>query len=157
MLRFAIGVFAIIGLLIGCGGGQKAGTVSGTVTYKGLPVKAGNIRFHTDRGVVSGILDSSGGYEVASVPFGTATVTIETESLKPAPKPTRAYPGKAGGAGAELDAQRLAAEKAAGVNPKTASSADYVPIPTKYADSRTSDLKVTIEAGNQTKDFTLVD
>jgi hypothetical protein len=88
-------------ILLGCG--KKSLTpasVSGTVSYKGKPVKAGQISFYPkEGGLYPTSLKDDGTYSIIGVPSGEMTVAIETESANPN-KPTygRGQGGKGGGA-----------------------------------------------------------
>jgi len=52
--------------------------------------------------------------------------------------------------------ERMEAEKQMGA-PVRQSPAQYVKIPAKYADPKTSPLQVTLEKGKQSMDFNLTD
>jgi hypothetical protein len=160
-LRFLLLVLLALGLAAGCNRSKTQSKVSGKVTYKGQLVKGGSIVFHSeDMGSYPSSLSPEGTYEMVDLPAGPMTVTIETESLAP-DKKARAYPGR-GGAGskaAAIDNARLAAEGMAGSSAAAQKEAAerYVKIPKKYADAKTSPLKVTLERGKQVKDFELTD
>jgi hypothetical protein len=171
MLKFRLGLFVLLALVLaaGCHRTNAPSKVSGKVTYKGQPVKAGNIIFHSeDSGSYPASLNQDGTYEIVDVPMGAMTVTVETEFLNP-DKRTPGYPGMGGlrsgvgqGAakGAAMDKERVAAERKAGVGgplSKEDMAARYVKVPLKYGLPRSSPLKVTLEAGKQVKDFDLTD
>lgn len=64
-------------LLSGCGYFENAGSVSGTVNYKGQPVSEGSISFVSYNGqVITGPIDKNGRYAVSQVPIGSAKVTV---------------------------------------------------------------------------------
>jgi len=163
MLQFRLGLCAAalsLGLLAGCGGTRNPNApakITGSVKYQGKPVPGGNIVFHTknNQGMYRCSLGADGTYEIADVPTGALTVTVETESLNPSKKKGPAYPG-AGGKGSKLDAEYMAGVKKSGM-PVNATPAVYQRIPEKYAKAETSPLTVTVEAGSQTHDFTLTD
>lgn len=70
----------------GCGFFENAGTVSGTVRYKGQPLSEGSVSFVSEKGqVVTGTIDKSGRYVVAHVPIGPAKVTVQVVSAKGPP------------------------------------------------------------------------
>jgi len=144
----------VVGVLCGCGGSSVAPSrISGRVTYKGAPVPAGGIAFHSeDKGVYPCALSPDGSYSITDVPVGKMVVTIDTEFLNPAKK-VKDYGGK----GAAGYAERLAAEKAAGIQAGEKSSGTYMKIPEKYSTPKTSPLIVTIESGKQTREFELTD
>jgi hypothetical protein len=161
MLKFRLTLLVLLapGLVAGCNRSKTPSKVTGTVTYKGQPVKAGNIVFHSeDMGSYPGTLSPEGTYEIVDLPAGNMTVTVETESVRPDQK-TTGYPRGRAGKAAAIDNERLAAEgmagSAAAANKEAAER--YVKIPKKYADAKTSPLKVTLEAGKQVKNIELTD
>jgi len=171
MRKVQLGLFGTLAfvLVAGCTGGrtQSFGKISGKVTYKGQPVKAGNVVFHSDsQGNFSGPLLIDGTYEVADVPPGAMTVTVENEFLNP-DKKTPNYPGRMpggqGGKAEKMDLERMKGEKAnmtpGGFGPmsKEEMAARYVKIPAKYTDPKGTPLTVTISAGRQSHDFELTD
>jgi hypothetical protein len=142
---FALGFLPFLVLVVGCGSvtSNTPATVSGTVTYKEMPVTGGTVTFYPkEGGAYPTGLDLEGRYTI-SVPTGEFTVTVETESINPKRKAV-AYEGKKGTVGSVPE----------GVGDFTG---EYVPIPHKYADKSTSGLTITLSAGNQTKDFPLTD
>jgi hypothetical protein len=158
MLKFRLGLLLalVLGLVAGCGTNSATpARVSGTVTYNGQPVKAGNISFHTDKGSYSSSLSATGTYEIVDLPMGSAAVTIETESQNP-DKKAQAY---GGGMGPKMDPGKMAggAPAGAGGKSKEEMAALYVKIPAKYADPKTTTLNVTLERGRQVKNFDLTD
>ena len=136
--------------LLGCSGGDKQApaTVSGSLSYNGQPVKAGTMQFHTADGVpYSAQIAPDGTYTATDLPTGEMVVTVETESINP----NKAAP-KGG------DAARRMKMQVQQPAPGTTTAGDlYVKIPRKYADPKSSPLKVTLERGRQTYDFTLTD
>lgn len=81
------GVFLI---LVGCSSGPQTGTVTGTVKYKGAPVAAGTINFHSGKGSGSqGTLDASGNFTLAgNLEVGEYKVYIQPPVPEPAPPGT---------------------------------------------------------------------
>jgi hemoglobin len=118
-------------------------SVSGKVTFKGKPLPAGNVGFHPKDGkggTVIGPIHKDGTYSVSRLLVGEYVVTVETESVKKraVPKPPQgAEPAKGG-------------EPAKGAEP-----ANYVAIPNKYADAKTSGLTYKAVKGEQTFDIDL--
>jgi hypothetical protein len=156
-LRLAVLLLLALALVAGCRRSAAPAKVSGTVSYKGQPLKAGNITFHSDKGSYSATIDSDGSYRMSSLPTGTMTVTVDTEFLNP-DKKSPGYPGGAGGKAAAVDAERLAAERKMGMPAppsKEEMAARYVKIPKEHASAKTSKLTVTIEPGKQVKNFDL--
>jgi hypothetical protein len=140
-----------LGLMLGCEANPQApARIKGTVTYKGDPLPAGTVMFHTtDMGSYPAVLSPDGTYTIRDVPKGKVVVTIETESANPKTKKA-----DYGGKGGKDYAERLAAEKGAAERmppPK------YVKIPRKYADREQSPLNFEARAGDQVHNFTLTD
>jgi hypothetical protein len=153
MRTLRLGLLALaLGLLLGCGrGSQVPAKVSGKVTYKGQPVPAGSITFHSeDKGSYSGTLGEGGAYEIPDLPAGTLKVTVETESVNPNKK----NPTYEKGRGGAIDNEYQKAMQRPGQND---AGKNYVKIPAKYAKPETTDLSVTLKAGKQTQDFELKD
>ena len=102
--QFAVAAAAALGVAAGCGPkSQTPAKVSGTVTYKGQPLKGGNITFHSeDKGNYNGSINEDGTYAIFDVPTGTMKVSIDTEFLNPDRKipdyaTTKGRGGKGGG------------------------------------------------------------
>lgn len=117
----------------GCGFFENAGTVSGSVRYKGQPLTEGSVSFVGENGqVASGAIDSSGSYVVAHVPVGSAKVTVQVASSM-APMSFIAAPktSQASGTG--------------------------VKIPLRYCVPSTSGLQHSVTKGKQTFDIDLKD
>ncbi len=156
MRRFGtlLGAAALLALpLVGCTHNPQApARVGGRITYKGSPVPAGTVMFHTpDKGIYPGPLNAEGTYEILDVPTGELVVTVETETINPKKK----APDYAGGKGAKMYAERVAAE--GNTAALKAPPQQYVRIPPKYADPKQSPLRATLQAGRQSQDFTLTD
>ena len=131
---------------IGCG--NPTGTVSGKVYYQEKPLKGGNVTFVNTEQKVSRLapIQEDGSYKVEKVPVGEVTITVETQSLKPAGRgnlPTYAPPaGKESPGGYKP--------------PKLAENAKrYTPIPGGYATAETSKLKYKVESGSKDHDIKL--
>jgi hypothetical protein len=163
-VRFGLIGALVLLVLVGCANRSQApARISGRVTYKGQPVKAGNITFHTAENTpFPSSLGTDGSYEIVDMATGPMTVTVETESMNPEKKaqsyPTRGNP--AGSKAAAMDAMRIAAEKESGGGgpmSKEEMAARYVKIPEKYSSPKTSGLTVNISNGRQSKDFELTD
>jgi hypothetical protein len=152
-LRF-LGLALGLAALAGCTTNPQApARISGTVTYKGSPVPAGTVVFHTpEQGSYAARLNTDGTYEVRDVPKGKMTVTVETESVNPNKKNPETYGGSKG---AKQYAERLAAEGRAAAE-KTPPE-QYMKIPSKYADRETTPLSIDAAAGAQIQNFPLTD
>lgn len=133
----ALAVAAVVLTPLGCGkGGPVMGRVSGTVTYKGQPVKKGTVSFvstEATRRNATGQLDANGYY------------TLQTEE-----------PGD----GAEVGDYEVALyshqEKILDYTPKTPVKPERT-IPEKYENPKTSGLKKTVQSGSNKFDFDLTD
>jgi hypothetical protein len=119
-LAAALGLFAT-----GCRGG---GTVSGTVTLDGAPLKAGTVTFHPvgDGPAAIGSIKPDGSYELAvgaerSIPPGEYVVTVEGNE---------------------------SASSEAPADPRTPPRPPKRITPDKYASKDRSDLRVTLKAGS---------
>jgi len=137
-------------LVFGCGtkvNPNAPATVSGKVTYKGAPVTAGTVDFHPagSKGTISGPIKSDGMYTARDLPTGEMVVTVNTEMANP----NRKTPSYGGGKGKS--------PIAAPPGPPPTGGGEYVKIPAKYANPKTSGLTVTLNAGQNTKDIDLAD
>jgi hypothetical protein len=164
-------------LVWGCGSKRPASSsVSGQVTYNGAPVTGGSITFHSpDSGVYPSSIDAKGNYNVADLPDGELVVTIETESRntnKQVPiydarsgssgaKMVRLYGQTAGGGGGGskegAPPKDMKTKSPAGESAPQGDAGEYVKIPEKYGQKKTSPLKVTIKSGQQSQNFELTD
>ena len=135
-------IFGVLLATLGCGGSQ--GKVSGTVTYKGQPLKGGKVSFVTSAGdkkaaVADCEIDESGKYSVSRLPPGEYKICVETESFKPNEQQlmmakTRPKDAK-GGVDIEARAKR------------------YTPIPAEYGNPDTTPEKIQVKSGSQTRDI----
>jgi len=137
---FVGGLLSSLLLILGCGG--EGGTMSGVIKYKGMPLKGGAVVFITPTKNVRGDIDENGRYKVENVPLGEATVTVDTESLKPVKTPKLNTPPKG-------------VEPPVGYKAPNSQADRYVPIPKEYRDPKTTKLKVTVTGGHQEQDLTL--
>jgi hypothetical protein len=161
-----LGILTLLALIVsmgatGCAGGKKC-TITGTVSYKGTPLKGGNITFVSTAGklTVSGVIAEDGSYKLQNVPAGTVKICVETRSLLPP-------------IGAMTDAGPMAGKMGAGKNPPTYApppgmnsdykppqiedkSKRYVRIPDLYANEKTTKLDYTVESSTK-KDIDLTD
>jgi hypothetical protein len=164
MLRFRLGLFLLLALalIVGCHRSQTPAKVTGTVKYKGQPLKGGTITFESDSmGSYNASLSQEGAYEIVDMPAGTMKVIVETESMNPDKKKPN-YPGRGAGAAksAQMDKERAAKEKASGTGGPLSHDealARYVKIPAKYSNRTATPLKADVTAGRQTVDFDLTD
>lgn len=122
----AVAAAALSLFVAGCGGG--GGTVSGTVTLDGNPLKTGVVTFHPVAGGAAaiGAVTKDGSYEVAigtetAIPQGEYLVTVDGS------EPTTSEPGP---------------------GPPTPPAPPRRIIPDKYANKDTTDLRATVKAGS---------
>ena len=157
MYKVRLGLFAALALVLaaGCRTSLTPAKVTGKVTYKGEPVKGGEIAFHSDQGTYRSSIGQDGSYDISDLPVGEMTVTVDTEFLNPDKK--QQIPGGARGM-ASMN-ERLKAERAAGRGPASREDqlARYTKIPVKYSNPASTDLKTKLEKGKQTRDFELKD
>ncbi|HEY7312799.1 MAG TPA: hypothetical protein VH643_25775 [Gemmataceae bacterium] len=149
-----------LAIALGCGHSKRDPSIaSGKVTYKGQEVSAGTITFHPvsqEEGVGYGFPLKPEGYTAVSLPAEEMVVTVETESKNPKrAKPTYGPPGKKGPGGKEDYRQKMM-EKGA-VPQDSGPTGNYVQIPKKYADKKTSPLRATLTAGKHDLSFELKD
>lgn len=126
--------------------------VSGSISYKGQPIKAGAMAFHTSSGTVyPAQISPDGTYTATDIPEGEMVVTVETESVNPGQK---APQGKDADRRMKIQQQAPPEGVAASAPPPTQS---YLKIPSKYANPKTSPLTTTVRAGRQVQNFDLTD
>lgn len=158
MCRYKLtGILPLAALVAGLGCGQTSNPIapariSGKISYKGQPIKAGVMNFYTPEGVAySAQISKDGTYSATDIPAGELVVTVETESLSPARK---------GGAEAALRQKMSASmvqQRPGGTGGGTAEPEPYIKIPNKYANPKTSPLTVTTKPGRQVHDIDLTD
>jgi hypothetical protein len=110
----------------GCAGGEVLGTVRGTVSFQGAPVRDGMVLFtNPEKGVnITAPLQENGTFEVQMAKgFGLPVGTYQVAVIPPLPKVVTSWPAQA---------------------PKPP---PYPNIPARYRDPKTSDLKVEVVAG----------
>jgi len=129
--RFGL-LLVVLGAVVSCSTGTKMASVSGKVTYKGKPLKAGQIVFIDSKGKSAGAeIGADGRYEVKAA-VGENAVMVESQgsagaAVKSAEGYSKSMPGKS-------------------------------LIPERYQSPATSGLKYTVKAGDNTNvDFNLTD
>jgi hypothetical protein len=161
MLKFGLGlcVALSLGLTAGCNSSRNPtapASISGRVTYNNKPVRGGTIVFHAKEGKGSyrSALAADGTYEITDLPTGPMVITVETESLNPQKK-GQSY---GGGKGAKVDQEYAEAMRKMGAPVGQATTrGEYVRIPEKYSNPRTSPLSMTLEEGRNVKEWSLTD
>lgn len=178
----AIVLLPLLLVLAGCGTKKTASaSLSGKVTLNGEPVPGGRLAFFSDTGSYSAVINAQGNYELADIPPGDYTVTVDNEYLDPNKK-TPVYTGgqtsgpqmpmaKGGGDLAAKYGGAMSAPsgvpngqaykgKAPDASPvpegaQIAGEGSYVPIPSVYKKKDTSTLKIKVEPGSNKKDIEL--
>jgi hypothetical protein len=118
----------------GCGGGPKFCDVKGKVTYDGKPLPGGTVQItdEKDTQMVFGDLNIDGEFKIPRAPAGTVRVVVRTDSVKTLLDPAIA--------------KQLQAKGVAAVAPDPKEKGNkYVPIPARYADRSTSDLRLDLK------------
>jgi len=116
--------------------------VSGKVSYKGAPVKGGNITFVSSEGKASAStsINEDGTYTISKVPAGAVQICVETETLNPAKRSkTPKYSPPPG----------MKAPEGLGSGNTEDLSKRYVWIPPAYANPETTKLAYTVKGGSQ--------
>jgi hypothetical protein len=156
--RFLPVVFLGGAFVLGCSSGNPnaPARVTGTVKYNGQPVKAGQLTFHTPEGTAYGAqLNTDGTYTATDLPAVDMVVTFDTEYLNKDRKV------EVKGAKAQKDMDRRMKEMNSGRQAPTDAGVQattlYVKVPAKYADKKTSPLKVTLTRGSNSYDVELTD
>jgi hypothetical protein len=131
------GLLVLLLAISGCGRSRPpGGTVTGTVTYKGEPVPAGQVSFiAVDGKSAMAHLDEEGNYEATDVPLGKVSVTVTT------PPPA---------AGIENAAKNAPKGKRFGVGNPIVAPGKIVSVPGKYSDPAKSGYSTTVTEGTQT-------
>jgi hypothetical protein len=138
----------VLGIIAGCNKGNPnaPASVSGKVTYKDKTLTAGMVTFFTPEGTPYNCpIKADGTYSGTDMPAGDLTVTVETESANTSKKVPQ-YGGK---------------DRAGGASPapqdRNTEAGEYVKIPKKYGDKKTSSLTANLTKGKNTKNFELTD
>lgn len=106
--------------------------------------------FHTPEGAsYAAQINSDGTYNATDIPTGELVITVETESVK-------AEVGSAGGKDAGRRMGVAQQQPPAGVG-GPAPEEQYIKIPSKYANPKTSPLTVTLSAGRKVHNIDLTD
>ena len=143
MWRFLVLSVGLVAL-IGCGSKKEpAGAVKGTVTYKGRAVNGGALVLYPQSGN-SVILPVSqeGMFDAAGVPAGEYVVVVQPSTGTAGVPSTKGMdPAKAAEMQSKIEAMKVPAT---------------IPIPQKYTQRTTSDLKMSVTKGGETQTIDLV-
>jgi len=168
--RAAVGLLALLPLLLIVGCGKSKGTVKGRVlykdktdnTYKLLP--GGYVAFIPVEGsgaATTSIDPHDGSYSIENLPVGTMKVTVQS---RPNPTGNTSSGGKStgrpGGSPQKTSKDKSKPPSSAGIPEEvrdkfdlSSDSGKYVPIDKKYQEVATTPLEITVEKGEQTHDI----
>jgi hypothetical protein len=145
MIGFRRGTAALLLLLavmvVGCGG-QRIGTVTGTVTVNGEKMEKGMVTFYTEDLKIAkgGAIQSDGTYKIDDFPAGPVKITVMNNP------PVTGGGLVLGGAAKPKDpAQRNYFD----------TPGKYFDLPAKYRDPAASGLTYEVKAGDQVHDIPL--
>ncbi len=133
---------------------RSTATVSGTINFKGAPLKGGTVLFVNEDGTtVSATIGEDGKYTIRNIHPGPVQIAVKTAFLRPNDKaPASKHPYKLVNPPADQEGQPIQR----GHDP-TANAKRFVAIPPHYEELDTSGLTYTVEPGNQTHDLDLHD
>jgi hypothetical protein len=139
-----LGALALLVALavVGCGGGVGKGTVSGTVKYKGAPLKGGRVAFSTsNKQAAMTDIKEDGSYTTPEMATGPAKISVQTSYLKqvtriPANRPPKDQKPPEGYQMGDPEAGKR-----------------YVAIPAQYENAETSGLTYDVKKGSQKHDI----
>lgn len=113
--------------------------------------------FHTaDGAAYSATINDDGTYTATDIPQGELVVTVDTESLNPARKPA----GSAGGDAPKYQKNQsvtVQQRPGGGGAPQEEAQRQYIKIPSKYNNPKTSPLTVNAKGGRQVENIELKD
>ncbi|MFM7151072.1 MAG: carboxypeptidase-like regulatory domain-containing protein [Gemmataceae bacterium] len=135
-------------LALGCGGSM--GSLSGKVSFKGTPLKGGNVTFISLDGkpTLNATISENGTYSVNKIPTGAVSICVETKSLRKATQGMNIP---------KYEPPKGAAVPEGGYKPTglVDNSKNYMEIPAKYEKPDSSGLKYTVKPGPQVHDIPL--
>jgi hypothetical protein len=145
-LRRAAGPGLFVALCVaaaGCGSGPRFCDIKGKVMYDGKPLPGGTVQVtdEADTQMVFADINIDGEFKISQAPAGPVRVVVRTESVKTLldPKVAKMLQGK--GVAAVADDPKVKGNK-------------YVPIPAKYGDRDSTDLKYDLKP-NQVNELTV--
>jgi hypothetical protein len=148
----SVGFLLLTCAALGCSTNKLApARVSGSISYKGAPIKAGTMQFHTSEGAAyNAQITSDGTYTATDLPEGEMVVTVDLEGINPEKKGST-------GKDAEKRMKMMTQPPPPGVAAAPMPTQFYMKLPAKYANPKTSPLSVTLTKGRQVHNFDLTD
>lgn len=141
--RSFILIFGTTLLALGCGG--NFGDVSGTVKYKGQPLKFGSVQIIASDGSTYGTrIEPDGSYSISRVPVGKGVILVSAVDEEK----QRQYTKKLS------DGVRNSL-KSGKPPPQTSAPVNFSVIPSHYADFTKSGLEVEVKSGKTPHDIDL--
>lgn len=142
-------------VLLGCESKSESNSarVSGKISYNGKPITAGLMEFHLSDGRKFSVnLSSDGTYQATDVPTGEMVVTVNTEVAKKKMSDKSSNEAK----------MRAATQQAPPPGRGSAATSEmpegeYIKIPAKYNNPKTSTKTLTLKPGRQVIDINLDD
>jgi hypothetical protein len=152
----------VFAALAGCGASRAK--VSGRVLFNGAPLPGGLVTFRPEdpaQNSVSARIDEQGNYQ-ALVSCGNVQVSVDNRELEPQARepgglPPGLLPQLSPDAQKALGAKQAEPPSGAASSSSPKSSSRYVPIPPRYYDIETSNLKFRVDKGEQQHDLELYD
>jgi hypothetical protein len=143
----ACGLFGgLLALLAGCSGGTTA-DLTGTVSYKGTPLKGGQVTLSDPDGMVF-VTDiaTDGAYSFGGIKPGPVKLAVKTFPVNPKGPAGGNAPGNRAIPGTNRGGQAI---ERGGPNAGTSAPADpnQIPIPDAYADFNGNGLQTELKAG----------
>lgn len=140
------------GFLNGCNKADTQPLLTGKITYRGEPLGGGTLALIPTDGKIKSVpvpIGTDGTYTVISPPQGEMKVTIETKSVQMmnGNSDYKVPAGMKPPAQAEIKMPEIDKSKLR----------HFVVIPSKYAEAKSTPLRITIERGRIIKDFVLED
>jgi hypothetical protein len=143
-MRRSVAVCLALFLLVGCGGKNVKGVLSGKITYKGAPVNSATLELFPAAGgePLPIPVDKEGNFKAKDVPAGEYKVVVMGSAGTQGPNTQGMTKEQLEKAKGSLDAMKQ--------DPTIA-------FPDKYKKKESTDLKVTVGSGETNQDFPLAD
>jgi hypothetical protein len=151
-------VLLFVGFLVG-GCGSSKGTVSGKVSYNGIPLSDGEVSFlpESGQGAFNARIKEDGSYTIEKVPAGKVKIVVATSSAR-GNDPRMAMMKQAMKSNKmELseEARKSMPSGAKDAIEGSGQSGQSTSIPRRYSDPEKSGLELTVTGGKQTHDIEL--